>query len=110
MKRINVHENYTNKELVENPLIDLIISDGTPACIAIQPKLNWSELNLEDLDISWIQIACGYSKTGLVRVFSPANAQMLYELNFHKDCDVTGIEFIQCNKVTIDAINIPFLI
>ncbi|CAH8558388.1 WD repeat-containing protein 90, variant 2 [Schistosoma haematobium] len=98
MKRINVHENYTNKELVENPLVDLIISDGTPACIAIQPKLNWSELNLEDLDISWIQIACGYSKTGLVRVFSPANAQMLYELNFHKDCDVTALLYSPCGS------------
>ncbi|CAI2729226.1 unnamed protein product [Schistosoma spindalis] len=98
MKRINVGEKKTNKELVENPLIDLIISDETPACIAIQPKLNWPELNLEDLDISWIQIACGYSKTGLVRVFSPANAQMLYELNFHKDYDVTALLYSPCGS------------
>ncbi|CAH8558849.1 unnamed protein product [Schistosoma rodhaini] len=96
MKRINVDESYTNRELVENPLIDLIISDETPACIAIQPKSNWSELNLEDVDISWIQIACGYSKTGLVRVFSPANTQMLYELNFHNNYDVTALLYSPC--------------
>ncbi|CAH8495749.1 unnamed protein product [Schistosoma turkestanicum] len=100
IKRINVDKTCINKELVENPLVDLIISDETPTCIAIRPKLNWSESKFNDMDntISWIQIACGYSKTGLVRVFSPVNAQMLYESNFHKGYDVTALLYSPCGS------------
>ncbi|KAH8876271.1 WD repeat-containing protein 90 [Schistosoma japonicum] len=98
MKRIDTDENYNKHEVVETPLIDLIISDETPICIAIQPKLDWSELRLTDSDISRIHIACGYSKTGLIRVFAPSNAQMIYELNSHKGYDITALLYSPCGS------------
>ncbi|KAK4471449.1 hypothetical protein MN116_004877, partial [Schistosoma mekongi] len=98
MNRIITDENYYKHEVVETPLIDLIISDETPLCIAVQPKLDLLESKLTDRDISWIHIACGYSKTGLIRVFAPSNSQILYELNFHKGYDITALLYSPCGS------------
>ncbi|TGZ62655.1 hypothetical protein CRM22_007317 [Opisthorchis felineus] len=79
------------------PLFDLRVSGDPPCHVALQPALMEGQTS-EITDYSWLRLGCGYRGTGLVRIFDPSSARLLYTLTTDNTCDVTALLFSSCGS------------
>ncbi|KAG5446410.1 hypothetical protein CSKR_105442, partial [Clonorchis sinensis] len=79
------------------PLFDLRVSGDPPCHVALQPAVIGGQTG-EISDYSWLRLGCGYRGTGLVRIFDPSSASLLYTLTTDNICDVTALLFSSCGS------------
>ncbi|KER21359.1 hypothetical protein T265_15113, partial [Opisthorchis viverrini] len=72
------------------PLFDLRVSGDPPCHVSLQPAVIEGQTS-EITDYSWLRLGCGYRGTGLVRIFDPSSASLLYTLTTDNMCDVTAV-------------------